>query len=269
MRHWHVEWCGPLTHTHIHTSVIPYFFKSQDLCVDKATLDNCYRLETYCSAGSISASANQQLRCHFISKCNSPKNPPPLSRTDGKTDILTVSDPSQESNWEHNLDIPECLVERRGLFWPEVFEVEGTCEQRLVIGTNWAGQLTFPVRCWSCITFTHFFRHTNTSVRPILCAFDHTFNSYRRSILEWGHYHFDLSQSTPQLEGSPIENSIFRSWRRSRCSIVFRITGLLHLVNLNMPCRTWPTHVCVSFITLWPLVERDSRHWLGLCATLL
>ena len=93
MRHWHVEWRGPLTHTHIRTSVIPYFFKSQDLCVDKATLDNCYRLETYRSAGSISASANQQLRCHFISKCNSPKNPPPLSCTDGKTDILTVSDP--------------------------------------------------------------------------------------------------------------------------------------------------------------------------------
>ena len=59
------------------------------------------------------------------------------------------------------------------------------------------------MRYQSCITFTRFIRRANTSVRPIPCASDHPFDSYRRAILEWGHYHLDLSQSAPQLEGSP------------------------------------------------------------------
>ena len=35
------------------------------------------------------------------------------------------------------------------------------------LGKRWAGRLTFSVRCRSCITFTRFFRRTNTSVRRI------------------------------------------------------------------------------------------------------
>ena len=60
----------------------------------------------------------------------------------------------------------------------------------------------FSVHCQSCITFPSLFsacEHVGASdsLHFILI------NSYHRAILEWGHYHFDLSQSTPQFEGSP------------------------------------------------------------------
>ncbi|KIJ94178.1 hypothetical protein K443DRAFT_134832 [Laccaria amethystina LaAM-08-1] len=60
-----------------------------ELFLDKSTPTNAYRLETFRSAGSISATASQQLRCYFVSKCNFPKNPPILGE---KTDIRSVSD---------------------------------------------------------------------------------------------------------------------------------------------------------------------------------
>lgn len=124
-----------------------FFFRIDELYLDKATPDNCYRLETYRSTGSVSANANQQLRCYFISKCNFPKNPPSSSRTDGKTDILTVSDPVfLEKATENTVEIYQNVmwnVEAR--FGPviEVFEVEGTRERRLVIGYKMGGTTHF------------------------------------------------------------------------------------------------------------------------------
>ncbi|KAH9028701.1 NADH-dependent glutamate dehydrogenase [Lactarius pseudohatsudake] len=106
--------------------------------VDAGNPNNCYRLETYRSGGSISANATQQLRCYFVSKCNFPENPPPSRRTDGKTDILTVSDPVfLEKASENTLDIyQEIMWNVEARYGPviEVFEVEGTRERRLVIG---------------------------------------------------------------------------------------------------------------------------------------
>ncbi|KAH9010718.1 NADH-dependent glutamate dehydrogenase [Lactarius pseudohatsudake] len=118
-----------------------------ELYLDKATPINCYRLETYRSGGSISANATQQLRCYFVSKCNFPENPPPSRRTDGKTDILTVSDPVfLEKASENTLDIyQEIMWNVEARYGPviEVFEVEGTRERRLVIGYKMGGTTHF------------------------------------------------------------------------------------------------------------------------------
>ncbi|KAH7885197.1 NADH-dependent glutamate dehydrogenase [Phlebopus sp. FC_14] len=108
------------------------------LYLDNSTPSNCYRLETFRSSGSISATASQQLRCYFVTKCHFPAQPPPSTRTDGHTDIRTVSDPVfLEKASENTLEIYQRImwqVESR--FGPvmEVFEVEGTRERRLVIG---------------------------------------------------------------------------------------------------------------------------------------
>ena len=58
--------------------------------LDKSTPENAYRLETFRSTGSISATASQQLRCYFVTRCNFPSKPAVV--TDGKTDIRSVSD---------------------------------------------------------------------------------------------------------------------------------------------------------------------------------
>lgn len=54
-----------------------------ELYLDKSSPENAYRLETYRSTGSVSATASQQLRCYFVTKCNFPENPPASTRTDG------------------------------------------------------------------------------------------------------------------------------------------------------------------------------------------
>jgi len=122
-------------------------FSIDELYLDKATPNNCYRLETYRSSGSISASATQQLRCYFVSKCNFPKNPAPSRRTDGKTDIRTVSDPVfLEKASENTLEIyQEIMWNVEARYGPviEVFEVEGTRERRLVIGYKMGGTAHF------------------------------------------------------------------------------------------------------------------------------
>jgi glutamate dehydrogenase len=113
-------------------------YRIDELYLDNATPGNCYRLETFRSTGAISATAQQQLRCYFVSKCNFPTIPPPSRRTDGKTDIRTVSDAMfLEKASEHTLDVYQTIiwsVESRYGPVIEVFEVEGTRERRLVIG---------------------------------------------------------------------------------------------------------------------------------------
>jgi glutamate dehydrogenase len=87
------------------------------------------------------------LRCYFVSKCNFPANPPPSSRTDGKTDIHCVSDPVfLEKASENTLEIYQSIlwnVESRYGPVIEVFEVEGTRERRLVIGYKMGGTTHF------------------------------------------------------------------------------------------------------------------------------
>ncbi|OBZ71447.1 NAD-specific glutamate dehydrogenase [Grifola frondosa] len=118
-----------------------------ELYLNKSTPENAFRLETYRSQGSISSTASQQLRCYFVAKCNFPKVPPPSTRTDGKTDIRTVSDTAfLEKASENTLDIYQRVmwnVEAR--FGPviEVFEVEGSRERRMVIGYKMGGTSQF------------------------------------------------------------------------------------------------------------------------------
>lgn len=59
--------------------------------MDISTPQRAYRLETFRSTGSISATASQQLRCYFITRCNFP-SPPPVLEKGRRTDIKTVSD---------------------------------------------------------------------------------------------------------------------------------------------------------------------------------
>ncbi|KIK99830.1 hypothetical protein PAXRUDRAFT_822277 [Paxillus rubicundulus Ve08.2h10] len=117
------------------------------LYLDKSTPSNCYRLETFRSAGSISATASQQLRCYFVTKCHFPAQPPATSRTDGCTDIRTVSDPVfLEKASENTLDIYQSIIwQVESRYGPvmEVFEVEGTRERRLVIGYKMGGTSRF------------------------------------------------------------------------------------------------------------------------------
>lgn len=117
------------------------------LFLDNSTPSNAYRLETFRSAGSISATASQQLRCYFVTKCKFPAQPPPSRRTDGKTDIRTVSDPAfLEKASENTIDIYQNImwnVENRYGPVMEVFAVEGTRERRLVIGYKMGGTTRF------------------------------------------------------------------------------------------------------------------------------
>ncbi|KAM6494297.1 NADH-dependent glutamate dehydrogenase [Amanita muscaria] len=107
-----------------------------ELFLDKSTPENAYRLETFRSAGSISSTASQQLRCYFVTKCHFPATPPVI--VDGKTDIRSVSDAVfLEKATQNTLDIYQQVmwnVETRYGPVIEVFEVEGSRERRLVIG---------------------------------------------------------------------------------------------------------------------------------------
>ena len=60
------------------------------LYLDNFKSDQPYRLETYRSQGSISATASQQLRCYFINKCSFPNPPPASTRTDGLVTPLSL-----------------------------------------------------------------------------------------------------------------------------------------------------------------------------------
>ncbi|KAJ8591101.1 NADH-dependent glutamate dehydrogenase [Rhizopogon salebrosus TDB-379] len=117
------------------------------LYLDESTPSNCYRLETYRSTGSISITAPQQLRCYFITKCHFPSPPPPSSRTDGRTDIRTVSDTAfLERASPYILDVYQNImwqVESRYGPVMEVFEFEGNRERRLVIGYKMGGTSRF------------------------------------------------------------------------------------------------------------------------------
>ncbi|KAG5637874.1 hypothetical protein H0H81_002837 [Sphagnurus paluster] len=113
--------------------------------LDNSTPENAYRLETFRSAGSISATASQQLRCYFVTKCQLP--PAPTPGEGQKTDIRTVSDAVfLEKATQNTLDIYQQVMSNvEARYGPviEVFQVEGTREQRLVIGYKMGGTSKF------------------------------------------------------------------------------------------------------------------------------
>ncbi|KIJ45958.1 hypothetical protein M422DRAFT_29602 [Sphaerobolus stellatus SS14] len=117
------------------------------LYLDNATPAQCYRLETYRSAGAVSARSSQQLRCYFVSKCVFPEKPPKSSRSDNLTDIRTVSDLSfLEKASENTLELYQRIMwEVEGRDGPviEVFEVENTRERRVVVGYKMGGTSHF------------------------------------------------------------------------------------------------------------------------------
>ncbi|KAF8495712.1 NADH-dependent glutamate dehydrogenase [Russula emetica] len=169
-----------------------------ELYLDNATPNKCYRLETYRSTGPISATAHQQLRCYFVTKCNFPTNPPPSRRTDGKTDIHTVSDPVfLEKASENTLEIYQSIlwnVETRYGPVIEVFEVEGTRERRLVIGYKMGGT-------------THFF--------SALSKLYHFYSLYsaRKYVEQFSNGITIISiylNPLPKTNAPPIEHSIFQ-----------------------------------------------------------
>jgi glutamate dehydrogenase len=178
---------------------LTYTFSSRidELYLDNATPGKCYRLETYRSTGPISATAHQQLRCYFVTKCNFPTNPPPSRRTDGKTDILTVADPVfVEKATENTLEIYQGImwnVEARYGPVIEVFEVEGTRERRLVIGYKMGGTTHF----FSALSkLYHFYslysarKYVGASFTPSMLLIDH--QTCARTILKWDHDCLDL-----------------------------------------------------------------------------
>ena len=180
-------------------SELTYAFSTRidELYLDNATPDKCYRLETYRSTGPISATAHQQLRCYFVTKCNFPANPPPSRRTDGKTDIATVSDPVfLEKATENTLEIYQSIVWNvEARYGPviEVFEVEGTRERRLVIGYKMGGTTHF----FSALSkLYHFYslysarKYVGASFTPFMLLIDRRICA--RTILKWDHDYLDL-----------------------------------------------------------------------------
>jgi glutamate dehydrogenase len=114
-----------------------------ELFLDNSVPSQAYRLETYRSSGSISASSAQQLRCYFVSRCVFPPDAlttPPTPGPDGKIDIdiRTVSDAAfLERATPNTLEIYSRIIKHAlTRYGPviEVFEVEDTRERRLVIG---------------------------------------------------------------------------------------------------------------------------------------
>lgn len=183
--------------------------------LDKATPANCYRLETFRATGSISATASQQLRCYFVTKCHFPAQLAPSSRTDGLTDIRSVSDPVfLEKASENTLEIYQKImwqVESRYGPVMEVFEVEGTRERRLVIGYKMGGT-------------SHFFRYvltpnpassTHPSTFSALSNLYHYYQLYsaRKYVEQFSNGVTIISlylNPVPDSTAAPIESSIFQ-----------------------------------------------------------
>ncbi|KAJ8081071.1 NAD-dependent glutamate dehydrogenase [Marasmius tenuissimus] len=119
-----------------------------ELFLDNSTPENAYRLETFRSAGAVSATASQQLRCYFVTKCVFPENLKGKQDPQGQgTDIRSVSDRMfLEKATENTLEVYQQVmwsVEKRYGPVIEMFEVEGTRERRLVIGYKMGGTSRF------------------------------------------------------------------------------------------------------------------------------
>ncbi|RSH88031.1 NAD-dependent glutamate dehydrogenase [Apiotrichum porosum] len=105
--------------------------------LDKSTPEKAYRLETYRSAGSISSTISQQLRCYFVSPCTFPKTAA-VRDANGQIDIRSVSDEAfLEKATPNTLEIYQSVlneVERRHGIVIEQYQIEDSREHRVVIG---------------------------------------------------------------------------------------------------------------------------------------
>ena len=113
-----------------------------ELFLDNTSPSKAYRLETYRSAGAISSTISQQLRCYFVSRCSFPSSGP-TTNENGEVNIRSVSD-SQfvEKASDNTLDIYQAVLNeviRRDGPVIEMFEVEDSRERRVVIGFKMGG----------------------------------------------------------------------------------------------------------------------------------
>ncbi|KIY46227.1 NADH-dependent glutamate dehydrogenase [Fistulina hepatica ATCC 64428] len=117
-----------------------------ELFLNESSPKKAYRLETFRSLGSVSATAGQQLRCYFVTRCQFPDSAR-LTNVDGTTNIRSVSDKSfLEKATDNTLEIYQRVMnhaEKRYGPVIEVFEVEGSRERRMVIAYKMGGTKGF------------------------------------------------------------------------------------------------------------------------------
>ncbi|KAE9387141.1 NAD-specific glutamate dehydrogenase [Gymnopus androsaceus JB14] len=127
------------------------------LFLDNSKPHNAYRLETFRSAGSISATASQQLRCYFVSKCVFP-DAPAAKDAEGRTNINSVSDKGfLEKASENTLEITKrsCGALSNGTDPSWRFSKSKARERDVLLSdTRWAGLQPSLVLSPTSTTFT-------------------------------------------------------------------------------------------------------------------
>ncbi|CAE6426784.1 unnamed protein product [Rhizoctonia solani] len=205
--------------------------------LDESSPEAAYRLETYRSGGSISATASQQLRCYFVQKCHFP--PANAKKTikdeDGveRTDIRTVSDKSfLEKATDNTLEIYQQVmwnVEERYGPVIEMFEAspwsKALASVELSLGIAWAARSTFSARCptfttsMGCTRPGNMLSNLQTALRLSVRQFYH-FGAEPHSPLTTALYLNPL----PNSNAPPIEHSIHQ---------VIKETSLLYCLPDN------------------------------------
>ncbi|KAG9051658.1 NAD-dependent glutamate dehydrogenase [Tulasnella sp. UAMH 9824] len=199
--------------------------------LDNSTVEKAYRLETYRSAGQVSQTAPQQLRCYFVSRCEFPTPPtdnPKCLNKDGKTDIRLVSDKSfLEKASENTLNVyQDVMWNVEGRFGPviEMFEVEGTRERRVVIGYKMGGTKNF----FSALSDLYHFYGLFSARKYV--------EQFANGVTIISLYLNPL----PQSSAPPIESTIFQ---------VIKEASLLYCLPENPFFRTQPTGADPSVVT--------------------
>jgi hypothetical protein len=104
------------------------------LYLDSSSPEKSYRIETYRSSGSISATNTQSVRCYFVTRSALPA----YTKSDQPAKIENISDPAfLEKASDNTKEIYQGIigeVEKRSAPVIEVYEVEGTREMRVVMG---------------------------------------------------------------------------------------------------------------------------------------
>ncbi|KAK0522349.1 NAD-dependent glutamate dehydrogenase [Tilletia horrida] len=105
--------------------------------LDKSSVAKAFRLETFRSAGTVSASSKQSLRCYFLSRCQFVE-PIPSPDSEAYSDICAVSDKTFLAKASENTlamyqSVMNEVLRRQGPVI-DLYEVEGSRERRIVIG---------------------------------------------------------------------------------------------------------------------------------------
>ncbi|KAE9390235.1 NAD(P)-binding protein [Gymnopus androsaceus JB14] len=162
------------------------------LFLDNSKPNNAYRLETFHSAGSISATASQQLRCYFVNKCVFPDTPA-TKDAEGRTNINSVSDKG--------------FLEKASENTLEIYQKQRLRLER-VIGYKMGGTTTF-FRYASLFTYLYLL----TSI-PVPSPTSTTFTLYSaRKYVEQFSGITIISlylNPVPNSNAPPIEHSIFQ-----------------------------------------------------------